>query len=121
MLLDADVCCSTCVCCAPSLVSLTEIDAARALGERALKAISFRLAQDKLNVWVALLNLENMYGTPSSLKAVLDRALQYNDPLTVTMELAKIYAATNKVEVSPCPANTCASLFSAPFLTSLYE
>jgi len=79
-------------------ISLTEIDAARALAERALKAISFRNAQDKLNVWVALLNLENMYGTQSSLKAVLDRALQYNDPLTVTMEMAKIYAATNKTE-----------------------
>ncbi|TKS69125.1 Protein RRP5 -like protein NF-kappa-B-binding protein [Collichthys lucidus] len=46
----------------------TQIEQARAVAERALKTISFREEQEKLNVWVALLNLENMYGTEESLK-----------------------------------------------------
>lgn len=32
-------------------LSLTEVDAARAVAERALKTISFRDEQEKLNVW----------------------------------------------------------------------
>lgn len=37
----------------------TEIEKARAVAERALKTMCFREEQEKLNVWVALLNLEN--------------------------------------------------------------
>lgn len=80
-------------------VSLTEIEKARKIAERALKAISFRSPQEKLNVWIALLNLENMYGTQKTMQDVFNRAVQMNDPLTVYMEVAKIYAATKKIEV----------------------
>lgn len=88
-------------CCASSSpsVSLTEIDAARKIADRALKAISFRHPQEKLNVWLALLNLENMYGSQRSMQETFQRATQFNDPLTVYMEVAKIYAATKKTEV----------------------
>jgi hypothetical protein len=41
----------------------TEIEKARAIAQRALSTISFREEQEKLNVWCALLNLENLYGT----------------------------------------------------------
>jgi hypothetical protein len=41
----------------------TEIEKARAIAHRALSTISFREEQEKLNVWCALLNLENLYGT----------------------------------------------------------
>lgn len=41
----------------------TEIEKARAIARRALSTISFREEQEKLNVWCALLNLENLYGT----------------------------------------------------------
>jgi hypothetical protein len=44
----------------------TEIEKARAVAHRALSAISFREEQEKLNVWCALLNLENLYGTKVS-------------------------------------------------------
>ena len=81
-------------------VSLTEIEKARKVAERALKAISFRSPQEKLNVWIALLNLENMYGTQKTMQEVFNRAVQFNDPMTVYMEVAKIYASTKKVEVS---------------------
>jgi rRNA biogenesis protein RRP5 len=44
----------------------TEIEKARAVAQRALSTISFREEQEKLNVWCALLNLENLYGTQVS-------------------------------------------------------
>lgn len=76
----------------------TQIEQARAVAERALKTISFREEQEKLNVWVALLNLENMYGTQESLKKVFERALQYCEPMPVYQQLADIYAKSDKAK-----------------------
>ncbi|KAM9197460.1 protein RRP5 homolog [Dugong dugon] len=76
----------------------TEIEKARAVAERALKTISFREEQEKLNVWVALLNLENMYGSQESLTKVFERAVQYNEPLKVFLHLADIYTKTEKFQ-----------------------
>ena len=41
-----------------------------------------------------------MYGTTQTIKETFNKAVQYNEPLTVYLEMAKIYAATNKMEVS---------------------
>ncbi|KAK7165863.1 hypothetical protein R3I93_005826 [Phoxinus phoxinus] len=76
----------------------TEIEQARAVAERALKTISFREEQEKLNVWVAMLNLENMYGTPESLQKIFERAIQYCEPLPVYQQLADIYAKSDKIK-----------------------
>ncbi|XP_066517483.1 protein RRP5 homolog isoform X2 [Hoplias malabaricus] len=76
----------------------TQIEQARAVAERALKTISFREEQEKLNVWVALLNLENMYGTEESLQNVFERATQYCEPLPVYQQLADIYAKSDKIK-----------------------
>nr|XP_020498454.1 LOW QUALITY PROTEIN: protein RRP5 homolog [Labrus bergylta] len=76
----------------------TQIEQARAVAERALKTISFREEQEKLNVWVALLNLENMYGTEESLKKVFERALQFCEPMPVYQQLADIYAKSHKMK-----------------------
>lgn len=58
-----------------------------------------REEQEKLNVWVALLNLENMYGSQESLDKVFERALQYNEPLKVFLHLADIYTKSEKFQV----------------------
>ncbi|KAM9314482.1 protein RRP5 homolog [Pholidichthys leucotaenia] len=76
----------------------TQIEQARAVAERALKTISFREEQEKLNVWVALLNLENMYGTEESLKKVFERAVQFCEPMPVYQQLADIYTNSNKIK-----------------------
>ncbi|XP_019115722.2 protein RRP5 homolog isoform X1 [Larimichthys crocea] len=76
----------------------TQIEQARAVAERALKTISFREEQEKLNVWVALLNLENMYGTEESLKKVFERAQQFCEPMPVYQQLADIYAKSDKTK-----------------------
>lgn len=76
----------------------TQIEQARNVAERALKTISFREEQEKLNVWVALLNLENMYGTEESLKRVFERALQFCEPMPIYQQLADIYFRSNKTK-----------------------
>eukprot|EP00850_Spirogloea_muscicola_P003615 SM000014S00403 [mRNA] locus=s14:1118681:1131628:- [translate_table: standard] len=45
-------------------LDLAEVDKARNVAERALKTINYREEGEKLNVWIAYLNLENMYGSP---------------------------------------------------------
>lgn len=77
-------------------LQLSEIAKARDIGERALKTISFREEQEKMNVWVALLNLENNFGTDETLQEVFKRALVYCDPLKVYLQLVKIYERSEK-------------------------
>lgn len=64
-----------------------------------LSLVGSREEQEKLNVWVALLNLENMYGTEESLKKVFERALQFCEPMPVYQQLADIYAKSEKIKV----------------------
>lgn len=80
-------------------LSLTEIEKARGIAEKALKAISFREEQEKLNVWVAYLNLENTYGTKESLMAVFERAIQYNDPKKVYLQLVDILTRSDQLDL----------------------
>ncbi|KAM9134322.1 protein RRP5 homolog isoform 2-T4 [Pangshura tecta] len=89
----------------------TEMEKARAVAERALKTISFREEQEKLNVWVALLNLENMYGTEETLMKVFERAVQYNEPLKVFQHLADIYAGSEKYQQADDLYNTMLKRF----------
>ncbi|XP_054839484.1 protein RRP5 homolog [Eublepharis macularius] len=89
----------------------TEIEKARAVAERALKTISFREEQEKLNVWVALLNLENMYGIEEALMKVFERAIQYNEPLKVFQQLADIYAGSEKYKQADDLYNTMLKRF----------
>lgn len=63
---------------------------------------ALREEQEKLNVWVALLNLENMYGTEETLMKVFERAVQYNEPLKVFQHLCDIYASSEKYKVRQC-------------------
>ncbi|KAI8991069.1 hypothetical protein BDF20DRAFT_811062 [Mycotypha africana] len=77
-------------------LQLSEISKARDIGERALKTINFREEQEKLNVWVALLNLENNFGTEESLQEVFKRALIYCEPIKVYKQLVKIYERSDK-------------------------
>ncbi|RMX61399.1 hypothetical protein pdam_00018294 [Pocillopora damicornis] len=90
----------------------TDIDKARTVAERALKTISFREEQEKLNVWVALMNLENLYGTQESLVKVFERALQQNEPKKVFFQLIGIYSRTDKTELAEQLYHTMVKRFS---------
>ena len=53
--------------------------AARKVAERAVKSVSMVAENEKLNVWIAYMNLENNFGTTEELQAVVKRALEVND------------------------------------------
>lgn len=85
-------------------VGLSQLDKAREIARRAIRTINFREEQEKLNVWVALLNLENSYGDETTLEEVFKEAAQHNDAKTVYLRLVEIYERTGKFDVSPvCP------------------
>lgn len=80
------------------LLQLSEIDKARETGRRAIQTISFREEEERLNVWIALLNVENVYGTDESLEAVFKDAARHNDSKTVHLRLAAILDQSEKHE-----------------------
>ncbi|GJN89500.1 hypothetical protein Rhopal_002487-T1 [Rhodotorula paludigena] len=79
-------------------VGLSQLDKARETGRRALKSIHFREEAEKLNVWVALLNLENSYGDETTLEELFREAAQHNDAKTVYLRMVEIYGRTGKVD-----------------------
>jgi rRNA biogenesis protein RRP5 len=80
-------------------LQLSEIDKARAIAKRAIQTISFREEQEKLNVWIGLLNLENVYGTDATMEVVFKDAARHNDSKTVHLRLAAIFDESQKHEV----------------------
>jgi rRNA biogenesis protein RRP5 len=82
------------------LLQLHEIDKARKLGRQALEKIAYREEEEKLNVWMALVNLELGFGTEESAEKTFKEAAQYNDARTVYTRYADALAAAGKDEVS---------------------
>ena len=72
-------------------LQLGEATLAREIAERALKTIHIREEDEKKNVWIALLNLENTYGSEDSLDDAFKRACQYNDSEDMHERLISIY------------------------------
>lgn len=87
-------------------LELGEVDKAREVAERALRTITIGQDAEKLNIWVALLNLENTYGDDETLEDVFKRACQYNDTQEVYERMTSIYIQSGKTEVR-FPPYTC--------------
>lgn len=81
-------------------LSLGEIDTARKIAQRALKTISpigsGHSEAEKLNVWIALLNLENAYGDDETTETIFRSACQVNDPQKIHERLASIFIQSSK-------------------------
>ena len=84
-------------------LQLSEVEKAREIARRALQTMSFREELEKLNVWIALLNLENVYGTDESLEATFKDAARHNDSKTIHLRLATIFEQSEKIEVRRLP------------------
>lgn len=80
-------------------LQLSEIEKAREIARRALNTINFREEREKLNVWIAFMNLENVYGNDESLESVFKDAARHCEPKTVHLRLASILEESNKNEV----------------------
>lgn len=94
-------------------LQLSEIEKARGIGRRALEKISFREEAEKLNVWIALLNLENAYGTDETLEKVFKDAARANDSKTIHLRLASILDQSDKHKVCSCYSQSVSSLMIA--------
>eukprot|EP00116_Pleurobrachia_bachei_P001370 sb/3461632/ len=74
------------------------VERARAVAKRAFDTINYRLESEKLNVWSALFNLENSFGTSDSLMASCQAAAAVNDPKAVFTRLAAVLDKSHKFE-----------------------
>ncbi|KAL4768255.1 hypothetical protein BDW60DRAFT_132153 [Aspergillus nidulans var. acristatus] len=79
-------------------LELGEVEKAREIAERALRTITIGQDTEKLNIWVAMLNLENTYGDDDTLEEVFKRACQYNDTQEIYERLTSIYIQSGKNE-----------------------
>ena len=61
---------------------------------------SIREESEKLNVWIASLNLECLYGTDEALQKIFSEAVKRNDSKKVHLKMADIYIRNGKLEVS---------------------
>ncbi|XP_037949163.1 protein RRP5 homolog [Teleopsis dalmanni] len=73
----------------------TEIDKARAVAQRAIKTIPFRNLNERLNIWMALLNLELHYGTKETYDNTMKEALTCNDPMQIHLRSLEILKDSN--------------------------
>jgi rRNA biogenesis protein RRP5 len=79
-------------------MQLSEVGKAREVAERALKTIHFRREKEKLNVWMALINLENNFGSDESLMEVFKRSCQFNEPREMHARLAGAFIRSGKLD-----------------------
>ena len=80
-------------------LELGEIDIARQIARRALDTIGIGQDEEKRNVQVALLNLENTYGDDDSILDTFGRACQLHDPKDIHGRLGSIYIQSGKHDV----------------------
>ncbi|CAN6476370.1 unnamed protein product [Victoria cruziana] len=83
------------------LLSLRDVPKARSVAERALATINMREEGEKLNVWIAYLNLENEYGSPhkEAVEKIFERACQSCDSKKVHSALLGMYERTGQQEL----------------------
>ncbi|KAK9326007.1 hypothetical protein V1517DRAFT_312424 [Lipomyces orientalis] len=71
-------------------IQLGEVERAREVAKRALKTINYREEKEKLNIWVALLNLENSFGTKETLEDTFKESCVYMDSEVMKTKLKVI-------------------------------
>lgn len=74
------------------------VESARRVAERAVKSVSISNEEDKLNIWVAYMNLENNFGAKDTMQGVVKRALEVNDRQQVYLQLINMYQNSQKYQ-----------------------
>lgn len=82
---------------------LNEIDTARQIARRALATMNQREESSRLDVWTALLHLENDFGSADSIDETFKEACQNNDAREIHERMIKIYISSGKLDVSTPP------------------
>ena len=76
-----------------------DAEAARRIAERAVRQISITAEDEKLNIWIAYMNLESKFGTTEQLAKVVKRALEVNDRKKIYLQLINIYRSSDKADL----------------------
>lgn len=79
-------------------IQATEMDRARTIAQKALKVIDMREGQERLNIWVALLNTELRYGNKTTFDDTLKEALLLNEPFKIYAICLKMFANCNRIQ-----------------------
>ncbi|KAL6936629.1 hypothetical protein ACO0R3_000228 [Hanseniaspora guilliermondii] len=79
-------------------LTVGEVAKAREILERALNTINYREEQEKLNIWVARLNLEYTFGSSESLNEAFVKACSYMDDYVMHVKLIMIYTSAGKLD-----------------------
>ncbi|KAI8932023.1 hypothetical protein NX059_010917 [Plenodomus lindquistii] len=77
---------------------LSEIEKARQIARRALATINPREEKEKLDVWTALLHLENDFATDDAMEQIFKEACQHNDAREMHERMIKIYISSGKLD-----------------------
>ena len=96
-------------------VSVGAHDEAREIAERALKAVPASEEDERMNLWVAYLNLENLHGKPTPREALLklfERAVKVANPEKLHLTLAGIYERSGDEAAATQTLKTAARRFS---------
>lgn len=81
----------------------TELDRARGVARKALKTINIREIQERMNIWIAMLNLELRFGSKETFEDVLKEAIQVNEPFKVYAACLQIFADCKRLtELNDC-------------------
>jgi len=68
-----------------------ELDQARAVAERALRTINYRMEKEKQNVLLALLRIECKHGSNKTVEACIKQILERMDKDVAYLEIAKVF------------------------------
>jgi rRNA biogenesis protein RRP5 len=80
------------------ILDTLNLASARQIFERALKIIDIAKTKEKLNIWVAYLNLENVYGNKNTFEKIFERAKEVCDKKILYKHVIQIYLSTKKYE-----------------------
>ncbi|KAI1777685.1 nucleic acid-binding protein [Hypoxylon cercidicola] len=94
-------------------MQVSELTKAREVAERAITTISSTEETEKLNAWIAYLNLEVRFGNNDSVDEVFKRACQVNDQQEVYQRLASIYVQEDKASKADDLFQTLVKKFGA--------
>ncbi|KAI0104140.1 nucleic acid-binding protein [Nemania sp. FL0031] len=94
-------------------MQVSELAKAREVAERAVTTINSTEETEKLNAWIAYLNLEVRFGNDDTVDGVFKRACQVNDQQEVYQRLASIYVQDNKPEKADALFQTITKKFGA--------
>ena len=75
------------------------IESARKICEWALRGIDMTFVKEKLNLWIAYMNLEYSFGQESKFQEIVKRALKVNEPKEIYLAMINIYRKHGKLDI----------------------